>query len=210
MQITVVRIWLLSHIPGHTRSLALAAASPPEPLNDDQVVVIGLREILGAIHFHCILKSAFLRSLKKKAMERKQFNSKSSISEKVLWKDPSLKKNRRHFQKEKHSLSHHSTQWGNVHPFLNGDQLPALWWDCPHAPSMWQTVTVTGLEVFLRNYGPDGPKELTPELSLSLISSFFPRIFKLCFKLDFKTPVLYVFLVDSIQFGKHFILSSQR
>ena len=134
MQITVVRIWLLSPYPRTHKEPCLGSCqSSRTPSNDDEVVVIGLREILGAIHFHCILKSAFLRSLKKK--------------------------NRRHFQR-RNTVCHITAHNGNVHPFLNGDQLPALRWDCPHAPSTWQTATVTGLQS-TRNYGPDGPKELT-------------------------------------------------
>lgn len=161
MQITVVRIWLLSPYPRTHKEPCLGGCqSSRTPSNDDEVVVIGFREILGAIHFHCILKSAFLRSLKKKNNGReKQCNSKAAMSEKfcertLLWrKTEGTSKGETQFVTSQHTM-------GNVHPFLNGDQLPALWWDCPHAPSMWQTATVTGLQS-TRNYGPDGPKELT-------------------------------------------------
>lgn len=147
MQITVVRIWLLSPYPRTHKEPCLGGCqSSRTPSNDDEVVVIGLREILGAIHFHWILKSAFLRSLKKKNNGRENNLTQKQQCLKSSVKGPFFEEKQKVLPKEKHSLLHHSTQWEMFTLSSSGDQLPALWWDCPHAPSMWQTATVTGLQ----------------------------------------------------------------
>ena len=112
MQITVVRIWLLSPYPRTHKDPCLGSCqSSRTPSNDDEVVVIGLREILGAIHFHCILKSAFLRSLKKKNNGRENNLTQKQQCLKSSVKGPFFEEKQKALPKEKHSLSHHSTQW---------------------------------------------------------------------------------------------------
>lgn len=120
MQITVVRIWLLSPYPRTHKEPCLGGCqSSRTPSNDDEVVVIGLREILGAIHFHWILKSVFLRSLKKKNngrennLTQKQQCLKSC--ERTLWrKTEGTSKGETQFVTSQHTM-------GNVHPSLK-------WW----------------------------------------------------------------------------------
>lgn len=118
MQITVVRIWLLPPYPKTHKEPCLGCCqSSRTPSNDDEVVVIGLREILGAIHFHWILKYAFLRSLKKKNNGRENnLTQKQQCLERSV-KGPFFEEKQRHFQRRNAVFWHIAAHDGRSSPF---------------------------------------------------------------------------------------------